>query len=120
MTTALISCSRYEPKTGSTRCKYYIQGGPCELPDELMCVEWLKAHGHVVPALLPPFEGVYPSPPPPLASYSNVPAEVLERLAKAEALVDRAEAEEWDRVEKLLAERATKAGDAANCDDDTP
>lgn len=45
-----ISCPRYEPLPGSKRCQHYVKGGGCALPDEFMCVEWLKANGHSAPA----------------------------------------------------------------------
>lgn len=51
-----ITCQRYDPLGGSKRCKHYLKGGACALPDELMCVEWLKANGHFVPPPLPPLE----------------------------------------------------------------
>ena len=43
-----IECVKYEPTEGSKRCKHYLDNGACALPDELMCVEWLKANGHAV------------------------------------------------------------------------
>lgn len=44
-----ITCPRYDPVPGTKRCKHYLKGGACALPDEFMCVEWLKANGHHVP-----------------------------------------------------------------------
>lgn len=41
-----ITCPRYDPVPGTKRCKHYLKGGACSLPDEFMCVEWLKANGH--------------------------------------------------------------------------
>ena len=67
-----ITCPRYEPKPGSKRCKHYLKGGACVLPDEFMCVEWLKANGHALPEPLPPVE-VEPEPPPATASPSSAP-----------------------------------------------
>ena len=53
-----ITCRRYDAVPGTKRCKHYLKGGACSLPDEFMCVEWLKANGHHVPASLPPVEGL--------------------------------------------------------------
>jgi hypothetical protein len=53
-----ITCSRYDPVPGTKRCKHYLKGGACALPDEFMCVEWLKANGHHVPPPLPPLAPV--------------------------------------------------------------
>jgi len=39
-----FTCSHYSPKPGSKRCRHYLQNGACDRPDELMCVEWLKAN----------------------------------------------------------------------------
>ena len=41
-----VSCPKYEPAAGSKRCVHYLPNGACARPDELMCVEWLKANGH--------------------------------------------------------------------------
>ena len=49
-----ITCPRYDPVPGTKRCKHYLKGSTCSLPDEFMCVEWLKANGHRVPPPLPP------------------------------------------------------------------
>ena len=48
-----ITCPRYAPVSGSKRCQHYLKGGACALPDEFMCVEWLKANGHHVPEPIP-------------------------------------------------------------------
>lgn len=45
-----VECRHYEPLPGSRRCKHYLDGGACARPDEFMCVEWLRANGHTVPA----------------------------------------------------------------------
>ncbi len=45
-----ITCARYEALPGSKRCRHYHPNGACGLPDEFMCVEWLKANGHPAPA----------------------------------------------------------------------
>ena len=44
-----ITCEKYVRGEGK-RCRHYLANGSCELPDELMCVEWLKANGHRPPA----------------------------------------------------------------------
>ena len=58
-----ITCPRYDPVPGTKRCKHYLKGGACALPDEFMCVEWLKANGHHVPPPLPPLAPVEAEPP---------------------------------------------------------
>jgi hypothetical protein len=45
-----IACARYEAVSGTKRCRHYVAGGSCALPDELQCIEWLRANGHPVPA----------------------------------------------------------------------
>lgn len=45
-----ITCPKYEPVPGTKRCRHYHANGACGLPDEFMCVEWLKANGHASPA----------------------------------------------------------------------
>ncbi len=47
-----ITCPRYESLPGEKRCRHYVKGGACALPDEFMCVEWLKANGHAAPTAL--------------------------------------------------------------------
>ncbi len=44
-----FSCPHYDPVPGSKRCKSYLDGGACTRPDQLMCVEWLKANGQAAP-----------------------------------------------------------------------
>jgi hypothetical protein len=44
-----FSCSYYSPKPGSKRCRHYLQNGACDRPDELMCVEWMKANNQSKP-----------------------------------------------------------------------
>ena len=52
-----ITCPRYDAPPGEKRCRHYVKGGACALPDEFMCLEWLKANGHAVPpAALTPTE----------------------------------------------------------------
>ena len=40
-----ITCAKYEPVTGTKRCRHYQANGACGLPDEFMCIEWRKANG---------------------------------------------------------------------------
>lgn len=56
-----IACSKYEPGADGRRCRHYVGNGACGLPDEFMCVEWLKVNGHPLPKSEPP-----PLEPPPL------------------------------------------------------
>ena len=49
-----IECPKWEPTVlGSKRCRYYIdpedpnEAGLCKLPDELLCVEWVRRNGSV-------------------------------------------------------------------------
>lgn len=49
-----ITCPKYEPVPGTKRCRHYHANGACGLPDELMCVEWLKANGHPAPVPVTP------------------------------------------------------------------
>ena len=39
-----ITCPKYEAAQGGKRCKHYGARGTCALPDELMCVEWLRVN----------------------------------------------------------------------------
>ncbi|MBI5549078.1 MAG: hypothetical protein HY901_34775 [Deltaproteobacteria bacterium] len=39
-----VACGKYMPGTGRS-CLHYLPGGPCNRPDEFMCVEWLRANG---------------------------------------------------------------------------
>lgn len=49
-----ITCPKYEPVPGTKRCRHYHANGACGLPDEFMCIEWLKANGHASPAPVTP------------------------------------------------------------------
>jgi hypothetical protein len=40
-----FTCAHYSPKAGTKRCSHYLANGACDRPDELMCIEWLKANG---------------------------------------------------------------------------
>jgi hypothetical protein len=76
-----ISCGKYEADHDGRRCRHYGGRGACALPDEFMCVEWLKANGHPVPPTgpVPPpithnfFGDPMPVEPPPTASPLPVP-----------------------------------------------
>jgi len=39
-----ITCAKYTRSEGK-RCVHYVSNGACALPDEFMCVEWLKVNG---------------------------------------------------------------------------
>jgi hypothetical protein len=52
-----VDCPKYEPLPDGRRCRHYLANGACDLPDEFMCIEWLKANGHA------PLPSV-PTPPP--------------------------------------------------------
>ena len=43
---ALVRCPHFEPLPGTARCRSYYANGACARPDELMCVEWLRANGY--------------------------------------------------------------------------
>ena len=61
--TSSFTCSHYDPVPGGKRCRHYLDGGPCDRPDEFMCIEWLKANGHAAPpSESPPREDVEPAP----------------------------------------------------------
>ncbi|HEU4406784.1 MAG TPA: hypothetical protein VFS43_16070 [Polyangiaceae bacterium] len=40
-----VTCPHYDPLPGARRCRHFLANGACDRPDELMCVEWLKANG---------------------------------------------------------------------------
>ena len=44
--TPAFDCPKYDPLPGSKRCRHYLDNGACALPDEFMCVEWMKANGY--------------------------------------------------------------------------
>ena len=52
-----ITCEKYTRGEGK-RCIHYAANGACALPDEFMCVEWLKAngpkHAHSLPVVTEP------------------------------------------------------------------
>lgn len=39
-----ITCAKFQRAEGR-RCAHYLASGACALPDEFMCVEWLKLNG---------------------------------------------------------------------------
>ena len=47
--------------TGYKRCVHYLANGGCALPDEFMCVEWMKANGQG-PASPPSIPSAAPAP----------------------------------------------------------
>lgn len=64
-----FTCPHYEAPQGEKRCRHYLENGACARPDELMCVEWLKANGHAAPSPAPasvePEKQPEPKPPAP-------------------------------------------------------
>jgi hypothetical protein len=44
-----ITCPHYEALPGRKHCRHYLDNGGCSLPTEFMCVEWMKANGHLAP-----------------------------------------------------------------------
>ncbi len=59
-----ITCERYLRGEGK-RCAHYVSNGACALPDEFMCVEWLKVNEPGLhPAEPSPAPAVAPAPPP--------------------------------------------------------
>lgn len=58
-----ITCERYLRGEGK-RCAHYVSNGACSLPDEFMCVEWLKVNEPGPPPAEPSAtEGAAPVPP---------------------------------------------------------
>jgi hypothetical protein len=72
-----FECPKYRPLPGSKRCQHYLDGGACALPDEFMCVEWLKANGQKVAPPAPRIETSPPKDPPAPAAKPNEPARDL-------------------------------------------
>lgn len=64
-----FTCPHYDPPPGEKRCRHFVSNGACDRPDELMCVEWLKANGQTVP---PPSD-----PPPPVAVPDDRPRDLF-------------------------------------------
>jgi hypothetical protein len=49
-----FTCLKYEPIPNGKRCQHYLPNASCALPDELVCVEWIKRNGHLnAPRTLP-------------------------------------------------------------------
>jgi hypothetical protein len=82
-----FSCSRYAPAVGGKRCRHYVAGGSCALPDELQCLEWLRANGHPLPGveartqLTPTTETATP-PPTGIASMTPEPDEIVDDVER--------------------------------------
>jgi hypothetical protein len=55
---ASITCEQYVRGEGK-RCRHYLPNGACSLPDEFMCVEWLKKNGNPPP---PPAKDLFGNP----------------------------------------------------------
>jgi hypothetical protein len=71
-----ITCEKYVRSEGK-RCRHYLANGGCALPDELMCVEWLKLNDHRPPPARPEPASAKdlfgnPVPPPPASSKPKV------------------------------------------------
>ena len=49
-----ILCATYEPRGDSRRCKHFVPNGACVLPNEFMCVEWLRVNAPPPPLPRPP------------------------------------------------------------------
>jgi len=47
-----ITCPKYRKEVGSKRCQHFVSGGSCALPDEVLCVEFVKAN----PAKFPEYQ----------------------------------------------------------------
>jgi hypothetical protein len=78
-----ITCPKYLPMPGGgRRCQHFESNGGCRLPDEFMCVEWLKANGEPIPAAPRPLAA---PPTPSVESGSHPPAKAF--LAPAGAPV---------------------------------
>lgn len=52
-----LTCADYEPLEGSRRCRHYIQGGTCTLPDRFLCDEWVAVNQHRAPEARPGMAG---------------------------------------------------------------
>jgi hypothetical protein len=71
-----ITCPKYEAVPGTKRCRHYHANGACGLPDEFMCVEWLKVNGHAPSAPV--------TPPPTTAALRRDEAPVVRTLSDAD------------------------------------
>ena len=48
-----ITCPHYEAIPGRKHCRHYLDKGACSLRTEFMCVEWMKANGHLAEDVTP-------------------------------------------------------------------
>lgn len=80
-----ITCPKYRRLPGSKRCQHFVDGGSCALPDELLCIEWVKLnpkkaeayrHEHLQPEPLPGIE-----PPPSKKPPPRKPDPVVQKVA---------------------------------------
>ncbi|GAB4215620.1 MAG: hypothetical protein OHK0013_41340 [Sandaracinaceae bacterium] len=80
-----ITCAKYTRGEGK-RCVHYVSNGACALPDEFMCVEWLKANGPKPAAdareSLPVVEAPKPEPQPQARDLFGNPAALPEEPPK--------------------------------------
>lgn len=87
-----ITCEKYVRGEGK-RCRHYLANGGCALPDELMCVEWLKLNGHRPPAAKPdstPAKDLFGNPVTPTASAPKAKPATPHALPTVEAPPDTA------------------------------
>jgi len=96
-----IACPDYEALGGSRRCRHYLDGGPCSLPSELMCREWVRLNPHL--RVEAPSRGTTSSPtgdsaprPAPRLSYTRLSLWEQCPLAYRFRYVDRLESESSD------------------------
>lgn len=75
-----ITCPKYVRGEGK-RCLHFKSSGACALPDEFMCVEWLKRNG-------PPSSDAPPAPARAATSAPSAPASQPETPIKTECLGD--------------------------------
>ncbi len=48
-----VDCPDWEPTAaGGKRCRYYLDSGACQMPTQLMCVEWEKRNPHLAARFL--------------------------------------------------------------------
>jgi hypothetical protein len=77
---AQYTCRDYTPCPGEVRCVHYLDGGACDRPDYLMCVEWLRQNGQASAAELLTIRPKASTPPtpttPPIATPSSTPPSV--------------------------------------------
>jgi len=85
-----ITCPTYEPLAGGRRCRSYLSNGACAREDTFMCVEWLRANGHLEARTEEP-----PVAPPPgvRLSYSRIDRWERCRLSYRFRYIDKLESE---------------------------